>query len=64
MLILIGITTPHATSAPAGEAQLDLVSPMLSAPALDSPPVIMLIGAAMLLLAGALRRNEDPKTRS
>ena len=64
MLILIGITTPHATSAPAGESQLDLVPPMLSAPALDHPPVIMLIGAAMLVLAGALRRSEDPKTRN
>lgn len=63
MLILIGITTPHATSAPAGEAQLDLIAPMLSLPGLDHPPVIMLIGAAMLIVAAALRRSETPKTR-
>lgn len=63
MLILIGITTPHATSAPADEAQLDAGPPMLSAPALDDPPVIVLIGAAMLALAGALRRSENQKIR-
>lgn len=61
MLILIGITTPYATSAPAGEAQLDLVSPLLTLPGLDHPPVIMLIGAAMLIVAGMLRRSERPR---
>ena len=64
MLILIGITTPHATSAPAGEAQLDLISPILTLPGLDHPPVIMLIGAVMLIVAGAIRRSENPKTRN
>jgi hypothetical protein len=64
MLILIGITTPHATSAPAGEAQIDVMASIASVPSLDSPPVIMLIGAAMLVLAGALRRTGDPKIRN
>lgn len=64
MLILIGITTPHATSAPAGETHIDLITPMLSTPTLDYPPVIMLIGAAMLVLAGAIRRSETPNIRN
>ena len=63
LLILIGITTPHATSAPAEEAQAEPASTVSSTFALDHPPTIMLIGAAMLMLAGALRRSESSKFR-
>ena len=63
LLILIGITTPYATSAPAEEAEADPEPALMSAPVLDGPPVIVLFGAAMLVLAGALRRSETPKIR-
>ena len=63
LLILIGITTPRATSAPADEAQV-APAPAVSSPvALDGPPAIVLMGAAMLMLAGALRRGESSKFR-
>ena len=67
LLILIGITTPHATSAPAAEAEaeadVEAKAVFATAPALDGPPMIVLFGAAMLVIAGALRRSENPRIR-
>ena len=66
LVVLIGITTPQAMSAPRTEPTLSpATSVPLSPPVLGDPLATLLLGAAMLGAAAILRRTEArPRPRN